>query len=116
MLILKRRISKLAAKIVLLRPLAKTEERSVEKTESKQEAETRGQKRRKREIVGSGVGVIGGAVLGAQIGTGIGIATAGWGMAATVPLSIAGGAIFGLVGNRVGLALDQRKDDKDNES
>ena len=57
--------------------------------------------------------VIGGAMHGAQIGTGIGIATAGG--AATVPLGVVGGALFGLVGNRVGLALDRRNDGNDRE-
>ena len=102
------RISNMSAKTGLFRPLTKVEGTSPE-------PEARKRKRMKQEIVGTGVGVIGGAMLGAQIGTGIGIATAGWGMAATVPLGVVGGTLFGLVGNRVGLALDRRNDGNDRD-
>lgn len=57
-------------------------------------------------------GVLGGAIAGAKVGASIGIATGGMGMAATIPLGVAAGAILGLTGNRVGLELDKVKNKK----
>lgn len=45
---------------------------------------------------GAGLGILGGA----KLGTGVGIATGGWGIAATVPFAIVGGVI-GFLGGLV---------------
>jgi len=71
-------------------------------------------RKRKNEKIGTGVGVVAGAVAGAKIGAGVGLAAGGWAMAATVPFGILGGAVIGLLGNKIGTEIDRASENKDN--
>lgn len=52
-------------------------------------------------------GLATGSLAGFKLGAGFGIATAGWGMAATIPGAIIGGVIGVLVGDKVGGGMEK---------
>lgn len=50
-------------------------------------------------------GAVAGALGGGKLGAGVGIATAGWGMAATIPFAAVGGVVGFLAGFIIGEKL-----------
>lgn len=63
-----------------------------------------------KQLFGTATGVFAGGAGGAAIGAHAGIAMLGTAVSGTWPFALAGAAILGLVGNRIGVELEKYDD------